>query len=187
MTMRIPNLSMPDSSPRSAGSTWVSEAHGAEALRVCAGPRTSPKSVKSARTSAKSAGRHARRPPVVGVTNTHGYTYEEQNYEHPKFDVHLRRHLALPAASGAAAPRSALEREQLWRSSCTTRCQLRWLGRLWSGCATTAFGWCTSCVRPRCCSTCPVTRRTVPSSTTRSQAASTLPRRRLGAYQCSST
>ena len=35
MTMRIPNLSMPDSSPRSAGSTWVSEAHGAEALRAC--------------------------------------------------------------------------------------------------------------------------------------------------------
>ena len=31
MTMRIPNLSMSDSSPRSAWSTWVSEAHGAEA------------------------------------------------------------------------------------------------------------------------------------------------------------
>ena len=45
MTMRIPNLSMPDSSPRSAGSTWVSEAHGAEArsrLRLYLDPRPLP-------------------------------------------------------------------------------------------------------------------------------------------------
>ena len=44
-------------------------------------------------------------------------------------------HPPLPAPPRLGARfRIGLEREQLWRSSCTTRCQLRWLGRLWSGC-----------------------------------------------------